>query len=263
MPIPTSPSGEMPFLDHLEELRWRIIYSLIAIVVGMAVGLYVAFAYNIIGALQAPILPYMNGHRLGILHPMDGFTIRLQIAFGVGLILASPIVCYQVWAFLAPALHKPEKKIVLPVLFAAVGLFAVGAAMAWFLVLPMTLKWLAILNGDTFELNYVASEYFAMAIQLILAFGAAFEVPLLLVTLVALGIMSASFLNRSRKFAVIIIFVLAAVISPGDAITATLALAIPLYLLYELSIVVAFAIERRRAVRKAREAAELEVPADA
>ena len=246
----------MPFLDHLEELRWRIIYSLIAIVVGLGVGLYVVFAYNLIDVLQAPILPYMNGRRLGILHPMDGFTIRLQIAMGIGMVMAAPIVGYQIWAFLAPALHKPEKRVVLPVLFVAAFLFLVGAAMAWFFVLPMTLKWLAIMNGDTFELSYVASEYFTMAIQLVLAFGAAFEVPLLLVTLVALNIMSASFLNRSRKFAVLLIFVLAAVVSPGDAISATLALAVPLYLLYELSIVVAFFIERRR--RKKKEADEAE-----
>jgi sec-independent protein translocase protein TatC len=263
MAIDKPAGGEMPFLDHLEELRWRIIYSLIAIVIGLGIGLYFAFAYNIIGTLQQPILPYMNGRRLGILHPMDGFTIRLHIAFGIALILAAPIVGYQIWAFLAPALHKPEKRVVLPVLFAAAILFLIGAAMAWFFVLPMTIKWLSILNGDTFELNYVATEYFSMAINLVLAFGAAFEVPLLLVTLVALGLLSASLLNRSRKFAVLIIFVLAAVISPGDAVSATLALAIPLYLLYELSIVVAFMIEKRRRLKKEREDKEAELAAPA
>jgi sec-independent protein translocase protein TatC len=243
----------MPFLDHLEELRWRIIYSLAALVIGLGIGLYCAFAYNIIDALQAPIMPYMEGRRLGILHPMDGFTIRLQIAFGIGVILAAPFVGYQIWAFLSPALHKPEKKIVLPVLVSAAILFLVGAALAWFFVLPMTIKWLNALNGNTFELNYVATEYFSMAISMVIAFGAAFEVPLLLVTLVALGILSASLMNRSRKFAVLIIFVLAAVVSPGDAITATLSLAIPLYFLYEISVVVAFAIERRRRLKKARD----------
>jgi sec-independent protein translocase protein TatC len=251
----------MPFLDHLEELRWRIIYSLGALVVGLAIGLYFAFAFNIIDWLQAPIMPYMNGRRLGILHPMDGFTIRLQIAFGIAAILAAPVIGYQVWSVLAPALHKPEKKIVLPVLFAAAILFLVGAALAWFFVLPMTIKWLNALNGNSFELNYVATEYFSMAISMVLAFGAAFEVPLLLVTLVALDILSAELMNRSRKFAVLIIFLAAAVLSPGDAITATLSLAIPLYFLYEVSVVVAFAIERRRRARKLREAKEAELAA--
>jgi sec-independent protein translocase protein TatC len=253
----------MPFLDHLEELRWRIIYSLAALVVGLGIGLYFAFAFNIIDVLQAPILPYMNGRRLGILHPMDGFTIRLQIAFGIGAVLAAPFVGYQIWSFLAPALHKPEKKIVLPVLFAAAILFLIGAALAWFFVLPMTLKWLNVLNGNSFELSYVATAYFSMAVSMVLAFGAAFEVPLLLVTLVALDVLSASLMNRSRKFAVLIIFVLAALISPGDAITATLSLAIPLYLLYEISVVVAFAIERRRNARKARDEEETELAASA
>ena len=251
----------MPFLDHLEELRWRIIYSLIGVVVGLAIGVYCSFAFNIVDALQAPLLPYMKGHRLVILHPMDGFTIRIQIAFVIGLTVAAPIVGYQIWAFLAPALHKPEKRVVLPVLFAAAVLFLLGVALAWFYVLPVSLKWLYGLNGDTLEPMYAASEYFSFATNMALAFGLAFEVPLLLVALVALGILSATLLNKSRKFAVLIIFVLAAVISPGDAVIATLALAVPLYLLYELSVVVAFVIERRRRVRKAREEAELAAPA--
>src|SRR5947208_1873539 len=135
MAIPKSSGGEMPFLDHLEELRWRIIYSLIGVVVGLGIGLYIAFAYNIIDILQAPMLPYTNGHRLSVLHPMDGFTIHIQIAFVIGFTLAAPVIGYQIWAFLAPALHKPEKRVVIPVLFAAAILFLLGVALAWFYVL--------------------------------------------------------------------------------------------------------------------------------
>ena len=251
----------MPFLDHLEELRWRIIYSLIGVVIGLAVGIYCAFAYDLLGWLQKPLLPFMEGRRLVLLHPMDGFTIRIQLAFVIGVAIAAPVIGYQLWAFLAPALHKPEKRVVVPMLFAAAGLFFAGVALAWFFVLPMSLKWFYELNLGTFETMYAASEYFSFATSLALAFGFAFEVPLLLVTLVALGILSASLMNRSRKFAVLAIFVLAAVVSPGDAITATLALAVPLYLLYEISVVVAFVIERRRRVRKEREEAELAAPA--
>ena len=251
----------MPFLDHLEELRWRIIYSLVGVVIGLAIGLYLVFAYNIVGWLQAPMLPYTEGHRLAVLHPMDGFTIRIQIAFVIGFALAAPVIVYQVWAFLAPALHKPEKRVVIPVLFSALVLFLLGVALAWFYVLPASLKWFDSINKGAFELNYVAGEYFSFVTNMALAFGLAFELPLLLVALVALGIMSATFLNKSRKFAVLLIFVLAAVISPGDAIIATLALAVPLYLLYEISVVVAFVIEgRRRRVRKARDEAELGEP---
>ena len=240
----------MPFLDHLEELRWRIIYSLIGVCLGLAIGLYCSFKFNIIDILQAPLLPFLKGHKLVILHPMDAFSIRIQIAFVIGFTVAAPIIGYQLWAFMAPALHKPEKRVVVPVLFAAALLFLAGVALAWFYVLPMSLKWLYGLVGDTLEPMYAASEYFSFATNLALAFGVAFEVPLLLVALSALGILSARTLNKSRKFAVLFIFIGAAIISPGDAVIATIALAVPLYLLYEVSVVIAFIIERRRRARK-------------
>ena len=240
----------MPFLDHLEELRWRIIYSLIGVCLGLAIGLYCSFKFNIIDILQAPLLPFLKGHKLVILHPMDAFSIRIQIAFVIGFTVAAPIIGYQLWAFMAPALHKPEKRVVVPVLVAAALLFLAGVALAWFYVLPMSLKWLYGLVGDTLEPMYAASEYFSFATNLALAFGVAFEVPLLLVALSALGILSARTLNKSRKFAVLFIFIGAAIISPGDAVIATIALAVPLYLLYEVSVVIAFIIERRRRARK-------------
>jgi sec-independent protein translocase protein TatC len=243
----------MPFLDHLEELRWRIIYALIGVCLGLAIGLYCSFKFNIIDILQAPLLPFLKGHKLVILHPMDAFSIRIQIAFVIGFTVAAPIIGYQLWAFMAPALHKPEKRVVVPVLFAAALLFLAGVALAWFYVLPMSLKWLYGLVGDTLEPMYAASEYFSFATNLALAFGVAFEVPLLLVALSALGILSAHTLNKSRKFAVLFIFIGAAIISPGDAVIATIALAVPLYLLYEVSVVIAFVIERRRRARKEAE----------
>lgn len=244
----------MPFLDHLEELRWRIVYSLLGITVGLAIGIYFSFGYNILDALQAPLLPYLReGQRLVVLSPMDGFTIRIQVAFVIGLTVAAPVVGYQLWAFLAPALHKPEKRVVVPMLFAAALLFMGGVALAWFFVIPVSLEFFHKLNGETLQTMYTAVAYFGFAANLSLAFGLAFEVPLLLVALSALGILSASTLNKSRKFAVLFIFIGSAIISPGDAIIATIALAVPLYLLYELSVVIAFVIERRRRAVKERE----------
>jgi sec-independent protein translocase protein TatC len=261
MAIPKSPGGEMPFLDHLEELRWRIIYSLTGAVVGGGIGLYISFAYDLLGWLEKPLLPYMNGHRLVVLHPMDGFTIHLQLAVVIGLVIAAPVIVYQIWAFLAPALHKPEKRVVIPVLFGAAFLFLGGVALAWFYVLPATLKWVYGINLGTFETMYAASEYFSFASQMALAFGIAFELPLVIVAMVALGIMNAAFLNRSRKFAFLLIFVAAAVISPGDQVIATVALAGPLYLLFELSVVVAYIIERRRKKNRERDEADGVAPA--
>lgn len=242
----------MPFLDHLEELRWRIIYSLIGLIIGVAIGLFCAFKYDILGLLQQPMLPYLNGRKLTILHPMDPFSIRIKLGFMIGLVVSAPVIVYQVWAFMSPALHKPEKRVMLPTLFAAVILFLVGVSLAWFIVLPVSLKWLYPLSS-AFDPSYTATNYFGFAANLALAFGAAFEMPLLIVALSALNIVSAKMLTKSRKFAVLFIWVGSAVVSPGDAITVTIAMAIPLYLLYELSIVVAFLIERKRAARQARE----------
>jgi sec-independent protein translocase protein TatC len=257
MAIPKTSGGEMPFLDHLEELRWRIIYSLIGLVIGIAVGAYFSFGYDVLEPLQAPLLPYLDpGQRLTVLSPMDGFTIRLQVAFVIGLTVAAPIIGYQVWAFLSPALHKPEKRVALPFLVAAALLFVGGVALAWFFVMPITLEFFHKLNGDTLQAQYTATAYFGFATNLALAFGLAFELPLALVALSALGILSAATLNKSRRFAVILIFIASALISPGDAITATLAMAVPLYLLYEVAIVCAYAIERRR--RRTKERAEAE-----
>lgn len=244
----------MPFLDHLEELRWRIIYSLIGIVVGLAVGLYCAFGFDLIAILQKPVVPYLGTSKLVILRPMDAFSIRVQIAFVIGLVIAAPTIVYQLWAFMSPALHKPEKRVMVPVLFASALLFVGGVLLAWLFVLPISLKWLHELAGDSLQTMYTATDYFGFAMNLALAFGIAFELPLVLVALSALGIVSARTLNKSRKFAMVGIFIGAAIISPGDAITVTITLAVPLYLLYELSVLIAFLIEKKRAARKAREA---------
>ena len=243
----------MPFLDHLEELRWRIIYSLIGIVVGLAVGLYCAFGFDLIALLQQPVIPYLGTNKLVILRPMDAFSIRVQIAFVIGLVIAAPIIVYQLWAFMSPALHKPERRVMVPVLFSAAILFVGGVALAWFFVLPISLKWLHDLAGTSLQTMYTATDYFGFATNLALAFGIAFELPLVLVALSALGIVSARMLNKSRKFAIVGIFIGAAIISPGDAITVTVTLAVPLYLLYEMSVVIAYFIERKRNARKARE----------
>src|SRR5690349_20530377 len=133
------PAGEMPFLDHLEELRWRIIWSHGAIIVGLIVGFVLVYKYDVIGVLAAPIAPYLQGNKLGYTHPADTFSILLCMALAVGLVIASPVVVYQLWAFLAPALHKHEKRVAMPVILGAVPLFLGGVSLAWYFVIPMML----------------------------------------------------------------------------------------------------------------------------
>src|SRR5471030_939962 len=117
MPIPKTESGEMPFLDHLEELRWRIIYSLGSLLITVGFGFFVAMHWDVVGILAAPILPLVPEHKLVYMHPAEGFTIILNIATTIGIVFAAPVILYQVWLFLAPALHTHEKRVAMGVLF--------------------------------------------------------------------------------------------------------------------------------------------------
>jgi sec-independent protein translocase protein TatC len=250
------PSGEMPFLDHLEELRWRIIWALSAIVVGLIVGFVLVTKYDVIGFLAAPIEPYLNGGKLGFTHPADTFSITLSMALAVGAVIASPVVVYQLWAFLAPALHKHEKRVALPVIGGAVLLFLGGVSLAWFFVIPMTLKFLMSFQSQSLQGMIMVSDYFSMITILTLTFGASFELPILILALASLGIVTPALLSKYRHFALIGSFLLAALITPGDIFMATLALTLPLYLLYEFSIILSIIVFRRKQKRAAAAAAE-------
>lgn len=261
MPIPKSSTGEMPFLDHLEELRWRIIYSLAALVVGVGIGFFFTFKFDLIGWLQQPVLPYLRGNHLVYTHPGDTFSAILQMSLVVGIAFALPVIGYNLWAFLSPALYKHERRIVIPVLMAATGLFLAGVALAYFLVLPLTLKFLFGLETQSLTPMITLSEYFGFVTSMCLAFGAVFEVPIVIVGLSAFGIVSPQTLGRFRRYAVVIAYGGAAIITPGDLLTTTIALAVPLYLLYEVSVAVSYLIYRRKARREAALAAEEGVPA--
>ena len=259
MPIPKSQNGEMPFLDHLEELRWRIIYSLVAVVVGFGIGIAVALKFDLLGLLQSPLRPYLPvGQKLVYTHPGDPFSIVMQMALTIAIAVALPVILYNVWAFLSPALHRHEKRIVIPVLFAATVLFIAGVAMAYFLVLPMSLQFFFGLETKSLTPMITVEEYFGFLTSMCLTFGAAFEVPILIVGLTAFGIVSPQTLTKGRKFAVVAAWVVAAIITPGDLFTTTLALAIPLYLLYEGSIIVSFILWRKKEKRRAALLAEEE-----
>jgi sec-independent protein translocase protein TatC len=253
-------TAEMPFLDHLEELRWRIIWSLAAVVVGVGLAFFVVFKFNLLTWMQGPILPYLHGRRLVYTHPGDGFSILMQTAIIVGVVLALPVILYQAWAFLSPALHRHEKKIVVPVIVGAVFLFICGAALAWYFVLPMTLKFLSGLGDESFDQMITVSEYFGFVTSMVLAMGAVFELPIAILLLSALGLVTPQFLSKFRRHAVIASYIVAAIITPGDLFVTSVALMIPLYLLYELSIGLSWLVFRKR---QKRELAELEdeVPA--
>jgi sec-independent protein translocase protein TatC len=251
MPIPKSNSGEMPFLDHLEELRWRIIYSLGAVLISVGIGFWLSVRFDIVGLLARPILPLIPEHRLVYTHPSEGFTVILNAAMTFGFVLASPVILYQAWAFLAPALHKHEKRVAMGVLFAGIMLFVSGAVLAYFEVIPLALPWLFGFAGPSLVPLITAEEYFSFVFAMVLTFGVSFELPIVILALSALGIVTPQFLSKYRRHAVVIIVIIGAFLTPGDMVWTTVALSVPLYLLYELSVLAAYVIYRRKNRRAA------------
>ena len=253
-----SDNAEMPFLDHLEELRWRIIWSLIAVVLGVVGAFIILQQFDIFKFLERPILPYLHGNKLKYTHPADPFSVLISASFTIGIVIALPVILYQVWAFLAPALYKHEKRLVLPVIFGAIALFVSGVALSFFVVLPLAIGWLMNIaaNTDALEPMITYREYFSFAVNMSLAFGLCFELPIVILALATLGIVTPEFLRRYRRHALVLCVVAGALLSPGDLVWTTILLAAPLYLLYELSVVLTVIVYRRRRKRQAQLAAE-------
>jgi sec-independent protein translocase protein TatC len=238
-------TGEMPFLDHLEELRWRILWSLAALVVTTGIGFYLVTQFNVLGVLIQPVCPWVDDCRLKFLSPMDPFFITLKLALLVGLVLAGPVLVYQVWAFFSPALLPSEKRAIVPSLYLGVVLFAAGVLMAYYIVLPLALAFSMGFQTDALEQSIVAGEYLGMATRLLLAFGIVFELPVVILILSLLGLVTPEFLSANRRYAVAIITVLSCVITPGD-VGSSIFMMIPLFVLYEVSILLSRMVSRQR-----------------
>jgi len=246
-----APGHEMPFLDHLEELRKRLFWVAGAIIIGVALAFVLLSKLDIIRLLERPILPLLNGQKLIYTHPGTSFHILLNASLVLGIILASPVVVGQLWGFLAPALYAHEKRVVVPVLVSMVALFLAGVALSYFVVLPLTLKFLMSIESTALTPMISATEYFDFAISMCLAFGAVFEVPIAILALTALGIITPQFLSKYRRHAIVICIVAAAFITPGADPYSLFALTLPLYFLYELSVAVAMVVWRKRQKRQA------------
>jgi sec-independent protein translocase protein TatC len=240
----------MPFLDHLEELRWRILWSLVAIIVGTVLGWMLLDRIDIIEILKRPIAPYLPGGRLVFTSPAEPFMLTLKVAFALGCLVASPVVIYQIWSFLSPALYQREKKLVVPALFVGVILFLAGAIACYQWLLPAALK--VLLNFQRTDLTAMITidRYFGMAVPFVVGCGLVAELPLVVTILASLGIVTPQFLGKQRRYAVVIAAFLAALLTPPDAVSMMLML-VPLLLLYEISIWCAWVASRRRSRRLA------------
>ncbi len=201
----------MSLMEHLEELRKRIVHSALY----LAVGFFVAYIFHerLYGFVQAPLNKL--GIKLNYTHPMDPLNLYLQVALIGGAILASPFILYQVWLFIAPGLYQKEKRFVVPFMSATVGLFLTGASFGYFFVLPGALKILIIGFGSKFNPMVTIEEYTGFFLSIILGLGISFELPILIFFLALFGIVSPRFLWKNIRYAILAVFIVAAVICPS------------------------------------------------
>ena len=246
-----NPKAEMPFLDHLEELRWRILWSLLAVIVGLVAGLVLILYFDVAEILRRPAMElFGDSFQLIVLTPEGNFIFLLQLALAVGLVLASPVVIYQVWCFFAPALEAREKRAIIPALMMGLVLFILGVALAYFIVLPLALRFFVGILSDLLVPSYTATGYMSFVVRMLLAFGIVFELPVVVLILSVLGVITPKFLRTKRRHAFVAILVLASLISPGDMINVTLMMTVPLIALYEFSILLSVMIWRKRESRE-------------
>src|SRR5687768_11835263 len=251
----TGTSGEMPFLDHLEELRSRILRSLAAVVLGCALGLWLVQRFQLVSLLKAPIAPYLLDGKLIVTSPTEPVMIVFKLGFLVGLVLASPVILWQLWAFLAPALYEREKRALVPSLFVGLVLFLTGAVLAYLFVVPQALRVLFSFQSEAISPFITYDAWFGFVLQVVLALGISFELPLVMVILSWLGVIGPGELHRFRRYAVVCAFVAGAVLSPGADLLSMLMMTVPLLFLYEVGVAGSAIVHRRR--RKAAAAAAL------
>jgi len=243
----------MTVWEHLAELRRRLIVSIVAIFVG-AVAAYIAWPL-LIDIITEPFCRQVEDCQLYATDPLAPFTIRLQVSAYGGIILAMPVLLWQVWRFVTPGLHAHERRYAIPFVAAALVLFATGATLAYFALGP-ALDFLFSVAGDDVAQIPTVDRYLTLTMWMMLAFGVGFEFPVLLVALQLVGILTPRQLAGFRRYAAVIIVVVAALITPsGDPIT-LLVLAVPMYLLYEVSILIGWLVNRRRRKNAERVAAD-------
>jgi len=224
---------EMSFLDHLEELRWRIVKSLLAVAAG-AILCWIFIDWIIDSVLIRPAVS--AGIHLQNLKPFGQLLLYMEVAFIGGIIIAIPVILYQLWRFIAPGLFPRERKPVLAIVSFSSICFLAGIAFAYFALLPMALKFFARFGSVNIENNIAINEYMSFIISAMLGAGIVFELPMVSWFLSKLGIITPAFMRHYRRHAIVVIFILAAVLTPGTDPVSQVILAVPLVLLYEISI---------------------------
>lgn len=226
---------KMPFTSHLEELRERLIKSFIAVGVGFLIAY--AFKDRLFEILMRPLIQVMGqGDTLIYTGLPEAFFTYLKVAFLAGIMLASPVIIYQFWMFVAPGLYRKERKVLLPVVVLSTFFFVGGALFGYFFVFPIGFQFFLGFTTEKIQALPSMKEYLSFSSKLLIAFGLAFELPLVLTGMARMGIITVDFLKKNRKYAVLLIFITAAIITPPDVISQVM-MAVPLMVLYEISII--------------------------
>jgi sec-independent protein translocase protein TatC len=251
---PRSPGGQMTLMEHLTELRRRLVISLLAVAFGMLV--ITIFYEPILDVLREPYCQSVEEQvdtencQLTQIEPTEGLSIRFRITGYGGIAVAMPVVLWQIWRFVSPGLYDNEKRYAIPFVASGMALFLLGAALAYW-TLARALEFLNDIGGTDFATQYRPGPYIQFVSYMMLAFGVGFEFPILLVFLQLAGILEPDTLRRFRRYAIVLITVLVAVITPSGDPISMLALSVPMVLFYEIAILLGRWLTRRRELQEA------------
>lgn len=238
------PSGKMSFLEHLDELRQRIIKALVALIIGFVLSL--AFVERLLDFVYTPLTSTIPGGKFQYTEPAEAFMLRMKLAALVGLFVAMPVVLYQTWKFVAPGLYANEKKFVIPFVFLSTLCFTAGAAFAHYIAFPWTMLFFAGFERPDMAFIPKIAPVFSLYVRLLLAMGLVFEMPTLVFFLAKVGLITPGWLIRNFKYAVLVIFIAAAILTPGADVVSQSMMAGPMIVLYVLSIGIAWLVRKKR-----------------
>ena len=252
---------KQPFISHLEELRKRLVYCAITAGCGFVVA-YVFFREKLFQLLIAPLKEVMpEGDQLIFTNLPEMFFAELKVAFIAGLLAAAPVIFYQLWMFVAPGLYQKEKKHVIPFAISSTILFVGGGLFGYFVVFPFGFKFFIGFSNEYVKALPKVKEYLSFSMKLLLAFGFVFELPVVIFFLSKIGIVTPEILRKKRKYAILLTFALAAILTPPDVITQCM-MAGPLIILYEIGIFVSMLAKKKKEEKKEQKEKETEEETD-